>query len=60
MTLRNLALVAASGLLLASPVVASAATPTARAAKPNYSACKGMKGKAMKTCKADAKKAATK
>jgi hypothetical protein len=57
MSIRNIALVAASGLLLASPLAASAATtkaPATHATNP----CKGMHGKALKTCKQNAKKGA--
>lgn len=57
MTLRNIALVAASGLLLAAPLAAQAATtkPAAAHAKPT-NPCKGMHGKALKDCKASQKK----
>ena len=56
MSIRNIALVAASGLLLASPLAASAATTkTAHAAKP-ANPCKGLHGKALKTCKQNNKK----
>jgi hypothetical protein len=58
MSIRNIALVAASGLLLASPLAASAATTKSSTAHAAKAACKGMHGKALKTCKQNAKKAA--
>ncbi|MEO6040603.1 MAG: hypothetical protein ABIP41_01770 [Croceibacterium sp.] len=60
MTLRNIALFAASGLLLAGPVVASAATPKPAAAKVSYAGCKDTPGKALRTCKHNVKMAAKK
>ena len=60
MSIRNIALVAASGLLLASPIAVSAATTKSSTAHAANAACKGLHGKALKTCKQNAKKPAAK
>ncbi|MEO6152802.1 MAG: hypothetical protein ABIT09_08210 [Croceibacterium sp.] len=58
MTFRNIAMIAASGLLLASPLAAQAAMTKATTAKVANTTCKGLHGKTLKTCKQNMKKAA--
>ena len=58
MNIRHIALVAASGLVLASPMAASAATTKPAAAHTAKMACKGFHGTALKTCLQNAKKTA--
>ncbi len=48
----------AGTMLLASPVVASAATPAKPATSTTKDACKNLKGAALKSCKDAQKKAA--
>lgn len=56
MSFRNIAMIAASGLMLATPLAAQAATARPATAKAANTTCKGLHGKALKTCKQDAKK----
>ena len=58
MTFRNIAMIAAGGLMLASPLAAQAATTRPATAKAANTTCKGLHGKALKTCKQEAKKTA--
>jgi hypothetical protein len=60
MTFRTLALAAAGGMILASPLAASAASTKPATAHMANTACKGLHGKALKTCKQNLKKTAKK
>lgn len=56
MNTRKALSIAMAGLMLAGPVVASAATTSSsQSTKPASTACKGLSGKALKDCKAKLK-----